>query len=169
MKLNLGAGPTRFPGYMSVDITGRADVHHNLAVTPWPFETASADELLASHVLEHFDRLAGVDFLRECARVLVPGGHLHLAVPDMDKFIACRLKGDFSELGGYRWTDLNYFMGGDESEVQLEQRHRYMYCFASLAWTLKDVGFSRVYRRQAPGPLDNLQHAAFSLYVDAVR
>lgn len=169
MKLNLGAGGTRFPGYMSVDISGKADVHHDLAVTPWPFETGSVDEILASHVLEHLDRLSGVEFLRECARLLVPGGQLHLAVPDMDKFIACRLKNDFSELGGYHWTDLNYLLGGDGSEVQLEQRHRYMYCFASLAWTLQQAGFHRIYRRPAPGPLDNHAHAAFSLYVDAIR
>jgi len=49
------------------------------------FETSTFSEIYASHVLEHFDfkdELLAV--LTEWHRVLVPGGMLHVSVPDMD-------------------------------------------------------------------------------------
>lgn len=169
MKLNLGAGATRLPGYMSVDIMGRADKYHDLGSLPWPFDDGGADEILASHVLEHFDLCAGRDFLAECRRILQPGGLLHLAVPDMDKFIRCQLKRDWSELGGYQWVDLNHFMGGDMRETVVQQRHRHMYSFGALAWELQTLGFHSIHRRGYPAVFDNAEYAALSLYVDCVR
>lgn len=168
MKLNLGAGSHIVPGYMSVDIGGKADKRMNLAERPWPWADGSIDEILASHVLEHFTRDDGREFLFECYRLLPPGGVLHLAVPDMDKFIDCHLAGDFTPLKGYHWTDLNYLMGGDHSETNLLQRHRYMYCRASLGDTLTAVGF-RILPRSGPGALDNHAYAALSLYMDAYK
>ncbi len=168
VRLNLGAGEWRPAGYVSVDLDAGADVQHDLSVRPWPFADESADEVLAAHILEHFDKAAGVIFLRECLRILAPGGLLRLAVPDMDKFIACRLAGDWSPLYGYRWRDFNHFLGGDDREPNPHQRHRHMYSFESLAYTLEGVGFSKYWWRQ-PGPLDNPAYHAISLYLDAVR
>lgn len=167
MRLNLGAGDWRPAGFMSVDIRG-ADVCHDLAVFPWPFADSAAETVLASHVLEHFDRAGGLRFLEECRRVLAPGGALHLAVPDLDKFIDCRLSGDDAPLGGYAWTDLNDFMGGGAHEPIVYQRHRYMYSWFALYRSLEVAGFRWILRCPAPGPLDNPAYAAISLYVDAL-
>lgn len=167
MKLNLGCGPTCFEGWTGVDLAG-ADVAHDLAVMPWPFPDNSAAEILASHVLEHFDRETGRAFLAECYRILQPGGVLHIAVPDMDKFITAHLTGNYAPLGGYHWTDLNHFMGGDDSERNLAQRHRYMYSWASLAYTLHLTGY-RTFHKRGPLPIDNAAHAAFSLYASAIK
>jgi predicted SAM-dependent methyltransferase len=60
MKLNLGCGDKILPGYVNVDVApsraGRPpDVLCDLR-SLGPFEDASADEVLAVHVVEHFWR-----------------------------------------------------------------------------------------------------------------
>lgn len=165
MNLNLGSGERQIDGYIGVDID-RADVRHDLSQFPWPFEDESADSIIASHILEHLTRDDGLRFLAECYRILAQDGVLYLAVPDMDKFITCRLTGDFAPLGGYEWTDLNYLMGGDHSEVNIHHRHRYMWCELSLRMALTEVGFS-VVKRVSKRKHDNPRYELISLYVTA--
>ena len=166
MRLNLGAGEWMLEGWENIDITGPDPV--DLTVHPWPFSDASASEILASHVLEHFDHYQAVIFLDECKRILKPGGTLHIAVPDMDKFIDCLNAGDWTPLAGYQWRDLNHFMGGDGSEPRPEMRHKYMWCWGSLYYPLS-YRFAEVKLRDGPAAFDNPRYAPISLYVDAVK
>lgn len=168
LKLNLGAGERRIAGWVSVDLHD-ADVCHDLGVFPWPFESDSAEHILASHVLEHFDRETGEKFVAECWRVLKLGGRLSIAVPDFDKFIQARVTGDYAPLGGYPLTDLNHLGGGGpEHEPREEWRHKYAYCWRSLRDLLREFGFVDITRR-GPAEFDTAQHEAFSLYVDALK
>jgi predicted SAM-dependent methyltransferase len=165
MKLNLGAGDWRPDGWTSVDLAG-ADVVCDLRQPHWPFEPQSVDAMLASHVLEHFTREEGANFLSWCWSYMKPGGVLYIAVPDLDKFIDCHVSGDFSPLQGYRWTDLNHFMGGGPHEPRPEQRHKYMYTFPSLAHALYE-GDWQVRRGWYIEGLHNPRYDAISLYVEA--
>jgi len=84
-KLHIG-GHVRAPGWEVIDANPGPCVDHvgnagNLS----RFETATFTDVYASHVLEHFDyKDALVAALREWRRVLVPGGTLHVSVPDLD-------------------------------------------------------------------------------------
>lgn len=66
-----------------------ADVIHDLAVTPWPFEDNQFDEIHAYEVLEHFgqqgDWEAFFAHFYEIWRLLKPGGHLMASTPCWDK------------------------------------------------------------------------------------
>lgn len=169
MKLNLGGGTATIDGFASVDLTN-ATYLHDLSRRPWPFTAGSCDALLASHILEHFDKAEGRLFLRECYRILRPGGILALAVPDMDTFITARLTGNYAPLGGYSWIDLNDLMGGGIYEANAAQRHRYMYSFESLAWALTAEGFEPEavpFDGSALGHVHTPAYRAISLYVDA--
>ncbi len=53
-----------------------------------PYRTGSVDAIYHSHVLEHIDRDNVPIFIRECARVLKPGGILRVVVPNFE--IVCR-------------------------------------------------------------------------------
>lgn len=167
MKLNLGCGTQILAGWHNVDLK-RSDENVDLGKFPWPWPDNSAEDILASHILEHFDREAGRYFLAECWRVLVPGGVLHLAVPDMDLFIDCMLSGDWEPVGDYHWRRLDTLLGGDDTETVQQQKHRYLYCEASLAWTLEQLGFGCV-RRRGPCDFDSKDHAAISLYMDVIK
>lgn len=91
--LNVGAGGTLPRGdWVNVDFPyehpemGGNYVRHDVRVQPWPFAGDSVDGLIACHLLEHFDTQDGVDFLRECRRVLKPGGVCRIVVPDASYF-----------------------------------------------------------------------------------
>lgn len=53
-----------------------------------PFEDNSMDVVYHSHMLEHLDRDAALDFLQEVKRVLKPGGIHRIVVPDFEQI--CR-------------------------------------------------------------------------------
>ena len=88
LRLDLGCGQWRKPGYVGVDI--RADlvekyadglyVVHDLGMGV-PFPDESAEAILSSHCLEHFAFVDAERLLGECWRVLKMGAVLELWVP----------------------------------------------------------------------------------------
>ncbi len=84
-RINFGCGRFPMAGWINVDIdaSAAADVFHDLNQFPYPFESRSADAILASHVLEHTaDPFAT---MRELARILKPGGTLTVRVPHFSR------------------------------------------------------------------------------------
>ncbi len=79
MKLNLGCGDKPRPGYVNVDACGTPDVVCDLSRFPWPWDDASAEEVLAEHFLEHVEDFEAT--MTEIHRVLGPGGILRFTVP----------------------------------------------------------------------------------------
>lgn len=85
IKLNIGCGDKILPNYINVDVrpmTG-VDVVHDLN-QPLPFADNYADFILASDVLEHFPMAQTDSLLKDWARVLKPGGSIHVRVPNME-------------------------------------------------------------------------------------
>jgi SAM-dependent methyltransferase len=84
-----GGGPVvagaRAAGYdvVEVDLFPRASMHGVCAdaSAPLPFRDASFDVVLSMEGIEHFENQAG--FVRECARVLRPGGWLVVTTPNV--------------------------------------------------------------------------------------
>lgn len=84
--LNVGCGHHRHPDWVNVDMydSDGGIIVHDLR-TPLPFADSTFDVVYHSHALEHFDREQGERLLRECWRVLTPGGVLRVAVPDLEQ------------------------------------------------------------------------------------
>src|SRR3990172_4662637 len=109
MKLHLGCGQVAPAGWVNIDyswnaslakvpwlrrVLGRAGVlPKNLVEVPWaphirihdlrkplPFGDGSVRCIYTSHCLEHLTREDGAQLLRECHRVLAPGGILRVLV-----------------------------------------------------------------------------------------
>lgn len=85
MRLNLGSGEDRHPGFLSIDWNSfsGADILQDLNRFPYPFAESSIDEIHAFHILEHLDR--PFDVMRELHRILKPGGLLHVKVPHFSR------------------------------------------------------------------------------------
>lgn len=80
-RLDLGAGAEKAPGWIAVDVVPYFRPHIWGTMTNLPFADGSVDELLAAHVLEHFEPKDRIPVMNEMWRVLKPGGTVHIEVP----------------------------------------------------------------------------------------
>jgi SAM-dependent methyltransferase len=78
-----------------------------------PFKEGQFDAVYHSHVLEHLPHSQALPFLRECHRVLAPGGILRVVVPDLEmiarlylKYLEGGLAGDPMAARRYDWMVL---------------------------------------------------------------
>lgn len=78
------------------------DIVHNLEETPWPVETASADRVIAHHVLEHLADPKTA--FQEAARILQADGILEVYVP-----IGLDAKTDPTHQHEWTWDTPEYF------------------------------------------------------------
>ena len=86
--LNLGCGSHFNQQWVNIDFskTGEGVIAHNL-LNGIPFDDNTFDVVYHSHVLEHFPQDKAIDFIRECYRVLKPGGIIRVAVHDLEQII----------------------------------------------------------------------------------
>jgi predicted SAM-dependent methyltransferase len=111
-KLHIG-GWVRTPGWEVIDANPGPNVDHvGDAGDLSRFDTATFTVVYAAHVLEHFDYKDELFMtLVEWCRVLVPGGTLHVSVPDMD--ILARLFIEREQLSkGDRFMAMRMIFGG---------------------------------------------------------
>lgn len=88
-KLQIGAGPNVLEGWLNTDeqpISRR--VIYLDAKKPFPFESGTFDYVFSEHLIEHLTYGEGLSMLRECYRVLKPGGRIRIATPDLETLIA---------------------------------------------------------------------------------
>jgi SAM-dependent methyltransferase len=78
VKINFGCGTNRLDGWRNFDAD--LDISRRL-----PFPSDHADLILAEHVIEHVEYRQALAFMRECRRVLKPGGVARFAVPSIEK------------------------------------------------------------------------------------
>ncbi len=82
LRLNLGAGIFPLAGYVNIDAEPGVEPDICATVPPIPCDDGTVSMIYAGHLLEHFAPAAGQVLLRECHRVLQPGGRLTVVVPD---------------------------------------------------------------------------------------
>jgi hypothetical protein len=72
IKLDLGCGQNKQPGFLGVDIakTEHADFVQDLFKFPWQWKDNSVEEIFASHFFEHVPQDKRFAFMDECWRVL---------------------------------------------------------------------------------------------------
>lgn len=86
--LNLGCGKkySNLPEWINIDFvsSGEHVIAHNL-LDGIPYPDQSFDLVYHSHVLEHFSKKDGENFIQECFRVLKKDGVLRIVVPNLEK------------------------------------------------------------------------------------
>lgn len=99
--VNLGCGNRFHRDWINIDC-----VAHDPSVIACdlsrgiPLEDSTCDGVFQSHVLEHLKRPDALFFLRECRRVLRPGGILRVSVPDQEGICRAYLSTLEAALGG---------------------------------------------------------------------
>jgi len=83
-KLQLGCGRNWLEGWLNSDYFPRTSDILQLDVTvALPFENDTFDNIFSEHVIEHISYPEGAYMLKECFRVLKPGGVLRVGTPDL--------------------------------------------------------------------------------------
>lgn len=160
LRLHLGCGPHRLPGWVNVDLRDpaadlRLDVRAGL-----PFDDGAVTAVYLAHILEHVEYPdEALRVLRECWRALGDGGLLRVAVPDLRSFLDAYAAGDdgFFEYFERRWervpapTPLASFLhhAGAGEFPWVADRHRFGYDERTLGELLREAGFTDVRRCSA--------------------
>lgn len=82
MKINIGAGYTRYDGYLNCDrdVNSNPDFVFDMEKDTWPFDDNSVDAVIAYHVLEHLGD-GYFHALKELYRVCKDGALIDIRVP----------------------------------------------------------------------------------------
>ena len=112
--LNVGCGNHFHPAWTNLDLISESlDVIAYDITTGLPFSDNSFDAVYHSHVLEHLHPNHGIELIRECLRVLKPGGIARIVVPDLEKIAMLYLEkhaqawhGDEQAKTDYDWMKL---------------------------------------------------------------
>ena len=133
--VNLGCGNRLHPEWINIDIASSSPqvIVHDLR-RGIPLPDVSCEVVYLSHVLEHFRRGDALTLVRECYRVMRPGGILRVAVPDLETIcqlyltkLQAVLSGDSSRTKDYEWVMLEMYdqavreRGGGEMLSYLRQ------------------------------------------------
>ncbi len=91
-KLQIGAGPTTSPGWLTTDIIAklRRPTIYLDATHGFPIPDASFDYVFSEHMIEHIPYPAACSMLMECARILRRGGKIRIATPDLDQMLVLK-------------------------------------------------------------------------------
>lgn len=86
IMINLGSGHWKFESWVNVDLDldSRPDVCVDLA-GGLPFRDGCADFMHTEDFIDQLDLLQAGRFLRECHRILKPGGVIRILTPDVEQ------------------------------------------------------------------------------------
>ena len=83
-KLHIGASNNILDGWLNTDVfPNQPGIVYLDATRRFPFNDATFDYIMAEHMIEHVGFAEGQEMLRECFRVLKPGGRVRFATPDL--------------------------------------------------------------------------------------
>jgi predicted SAM-dependent methyltransferase len=153
LKLNIGCGVHMFHyGWVNIDVLPledfaranlytyrRLDVRYGL-----PYNDRTVDMVFAHHFIEHLDYGEALEFLRECRRVLRPGGLIRIVTPDLEVL-----------LRRYHENSLGFYDAVNEGCERAETQawklwslvfsgHKSIYDYPTLKHLLEKAGFRSV-------------------------
>lgn len=155
IKLNMGCGQDRLPGYLGVDkYNPAADIKMDLLELDLPEDCA--DEVLASHVIEHLPQHRAPEALKKWFSVLKPGGKLVMEQPDLEAL--CK---EFIKKKGLEKHNVAMCMFGafvdDPTNPEVQEKgalspHLFGYTPDTLHDLVSDAGFKNIVIKDALGP-----------------
>lgn len=173
LKLHLGCGKNIKKGWINIDLNNRADLQLDLREN-LPFGNDSCSMIYSEHFLEHIDYPEQVTtLLKECHRILKPGGVFSVSVPDIDLVLRSYVDGGTAE---YYAAQKKYNPPWCVTQVEhinyiFRQMNEHLFCydFETLKNLLEKCKFVEVKRRNINTELDDKKFEVGSLYVNALK
>jgi glycosyltransferase involved in cell wall biosynthesis len=153
-KLHFGCGSAVLNNWLNTDLEPGdgiicVDVRRRL-----PFEDRTFDYIYSEHLLEHLIYQKGLNFIRECFRVLKPKGTMRIATPDLQFIIGlCSLEKTVLQERYVAWAAHSFIpyaaVCQDTHVINNffhDWGHQFIYDYKTLEDTLKKAGFVMVRR-----------------------
>ena len=177
LYVNIGCGPNPLSGWINLDMArgDGIDIVWDLR-DGLPFLAESCTAVFGEHVIEHMSKEDARQLLRECHRVLQPGGLIRLSTPDAARYLHS-YSGDGEFL---RHPSFSMPMETPMDRINQVMRefgqHLWIYDAKSLMLLLRQTGFASAVEqkfRESLRPrlqnIDSEERAFESLYVEAVK
>ncbi len=140
------------------------------ATRPFPFPDASFDFIFSEHMIEHIPYPAGCAMLKECSRVMKPGGKIRISTPNLSFLIDLYLNENTDTWSRYRqWSHNKFASWAPSSDAAFivnnfvrDWGHQFIYDENALRQALCTAGFIGITRcalNQSASPeLANLEN-----------
>ncbi|MDJ0804347.1 MAG: methyltransferase domain-containing protein [Desulfobacterales bacterium] len=158
-------------GWLTIDMTTNCDIFWDLRKgIPFPDETVA--KIYSSHFFEHLTYKEGQIFLDECLRVLIPGGHFSICVPNARIYIEAYLNAHLESEKFFVYkpayndtTKIDYI----NYTAYMDGHHKYMFDEDNLLHILKSKGLRDVRLREFEAGLDLEARDFESIYAEGVK
>jgi predicted SAM-dependent methyltransferase len=155
-KLQLGAGGNYVDGWLNTDIAPKAREVYLDAASDYPFPSGAFHYVFAEHLIEHLSWEDGLKMLRECHRVLAPGGKVRIVTPNLAKLFYLLNNGANAEVRKviesaqrmYGWPDTPIMPAYIFNKSVREWGHLFIYDPATLRKTFELAGFTEIKERR---------------------
>ena len=151
-KLQLGAGESNPEGWINSDIKPIGNSIYLDVTESFPFESGSIHYIFAEHLIEHVPWESGIKMLKECYRVLAPGGKLRLITPNLNRHVYVLQNPDDPRSKKYlaahqrmfTWPTTPVAAAYDFNKNMREWGHVFLYDPATLRKSLELAGFTDI-------------------------
>ncbi len=158
-KLQIGSGPNYHEGWLCTDIVPVPPHTVYLDATRrFPFDDATFNFIYSEHMIEHISWNDGLSMLRECRRVMRPGGCIRVATPDLEVLIGLHSGKDAPISERYiKWITDQQLDGIHAYKASFiinnafySWGHKFLYDSELLTMAMQEAGFINI-RRCSPG------------------
>jgi predicted SAM-dependent methyltransferase len=164
-RLHIGAGNNDLPGWLNTELCPRGSEVFLDATRPFPFAADTFAFIYTEHMIEHIPYEGAMSMMRECFRVLRPGGVVRIVTPNM-AFLHSLLAAPLTpEQAAYiRYSYEAHRIGGPAgSAIHVVNNfvrswgHQFIYDLETLSALVTNAGLTGV----VASPLLQSAHAAF--------
>lgn len=128
----------------------------------FPWKDNSVNIIYSSHTLEHLSKTEGLNFLRECYRVLKPNGIIRIVVPDLKAIVDKYQQGEIAADEVLDQLHVSYESPDDGFLKQklapfIRFPHKCMYDTPTLLRVMSDIGFEVASKQGFESEIDDVE------------
>jgi len=151
-RLQLGAGGNDPTEWLNTDIFPTVEEVYVDATKPFPFPDGSFQYIFSEHMIQALPWEGGLAMLKECYRVLAPGGKLRVVSPNLAKFVQLLRENPDADEKRFMEAKMR-FHGWPESPVTgayifnrqvRDWGHQFLYDPATLRKSFELAGFRQI-------------------------
>lgn len=162
-KLQIGSHVCVLPGWLNTDLYPLSMSAVSLDATKtFPLPDESFDYVFSEHQMEHIAYSEALTMLRECRRILRPGGKIRLAVPSLDRLVELIRPARTDVQDRYIRYSTDFWWPSVQNpgpcfafnSAFMNWGHKFLYDQTTLRHTLETMGFTQT-QFFAPGVSDD--------------